>query len=349
MTEDSLKSSRLTIDLEAIANNWRTLNTLSGKAGAAVKANAYGLGVKPIAEALYQVGCRDFFVANWSEADQLKDIIPQKTISVLNGVDSNSIDYAKAHNFKPVLNTPQQINIWRDNSNKPCDVMLDSGMNRLGIDKHQISSSLFDGLDIDIVMSHLASADESSEQNNQQRLLFDNLSQQVISRRKSLSNSAGIALGSAYNYDLSRPGLSLYGGLPRAELNDHIKPVVQLQVQILQVKKVFQGECIGYNATYKCPKDMMIATAALGYADGYFRGFSDAGHAYFDNIQLPVIGRVSMDLITIDISSCPNLSEADWINIPYNLYQDSLVSGMSQYELLTSLGIRFERLYIKNN
>lgn len=346
---DPIATAKLHIDLSALVKNWQALNQISGCAGAAVKANAYGLGAPQIVKALYQAGCRDFFVANWVEAHQLKDIIPQSCISVLNGIDEDNIAFAKAHDFKPVLNTPQQINLWRANGGL-CDVMLDSGINRLGIGEDQLDASLFEGLDIDIAMSHLASADEDSPQNAAQRKCYDKMLGTITYKRSSLANSAGIMLGRDYHYDVSRPGLALYGGIARKELAPLILPTVSIKTKILQCRMMRKGQGVGYNGTYICPEDMMVATASIGYADGYLRNFSsDAMHsigfATFEDATLPIIGRISMDLITLDIKESPFLKEGDWIEIAYDLKQASAASGLSQYELLTNLGSRFDRNY----
>lgn len=335
--------AKLTIDLRAIAKNWQTLNGISGAAGAAIKANAYGCGAREVAKALFETGCRDFFVANWVEADALKDVVPQNHISVLNGIDEQNLEYAMAHAFKPVLNSPAQIAMWRD-INAPCDVMLDSGINRLG--QTGCDSTLFDGLDIDILMSHLASADEDVKQNHNQVACFKAAASTIASRRKSLANSAGIMLGKDYHFDISRPGISLYGGVVRPELSDIIAPVVSIHARVLQVRIVAKGAPVGYNATYKCPNDTRIATIALGYADGYLRGFSNKGAAKFNGKILPVIGRVSMDLITLDAAQALSIQEGDWVQIDYDLCSASQTSGLSQYELLTGLGHRFARQYV---
>lgn len=345
--DDRLKpqiTAKLSIDLDAIAHNWTALNTVSGRAGAAVKANAYGLGVIPIVKKLYESGCRDFFVAHWAEADALKNIIPQHHISVLNGIDAHNLEYAKAHQFKPVLNSPQQIIMWRGGGR--CDVMLDSGINRLGIDATQCNAALFNGINIDIVMSHMASADQDVPQNEAQRHAFNAMAKNIQSQRKSLANSAAIMLGKDYHYNLSRPGISLYGGISRPEHADIIKPVLSISAQILQVRNLPKGSMVGYNGTYICPEDMTVATAAIGYADGYLRGFSNKGHAYHDANILPLIGRVSMDLITLDAKNSPHIKQGDWIFMDYDLKNASEISSLSQYELLTCLGNRFERAYI---
>ena len=345
-------TARLQIDLSALVKNWKTLNKLSGCAGAAVKANAYGLGAPEITKSLYEAGCRDFFVANWNEANQLKHIIPQYMISVLNGIDKDNIEFARAHHFKPVLNTPSQIMMWREIGGGLCDVMLDSGINRLGVGKDQFDSSLFDGLDIDIAMSHLASADEDIAQNEAQRKLYNEMHKAINCKRYSLANSAAIMLGADYHYDVTRPGIALYGGVTHDKLEPLILPVIKIKCKILQTRIIRKGQGVGYNATFICPEDMMVATASLGYADGYKRALSGTelihnGYAIFHNRKLPIIGRISMDLVTIDIRESSDISEDDWVNIEFNICRLSKLTAISQYELLTNLGNRYDRRYVE--
>jgi alanine racemase len=189
-------------------------------------------------------------------------------------------------------------------------------------------------------MSHLASADEDVAQNSKQLARFNAMSAGVTAQRRSLANSAGIVLGSEYHFDLTRPGLSLYGGHARPELAKVIQPVVHLSAQILQIRELAAGDPVGYNATYVCGAPMRVATAAIGYADGYMRGFSGKGMGLINGLQLPLIGRVSMDLVTLDASRAPDLQDGDWVDIMYNLPEASNISGLSQYELLTGLGRR---------
>lgn len=339
---------RLKIDGEALVSNWRALSNASGKAstGAAVKADGYGLGAREVVKRLSDAGCQDFFVAHWAEAVAIADLVPAEQISVLNGVTKDDLSVALSLGARPVLNNTAQIMRWKAAGGGRCHVMLDSGINRLGLGPEQISTELFDGLDIDILMSHLASADEDVPQNAAQLALFRLMQANIVHQRLSLANSAGIALGSDHHFDLTRPGLSLYGGVPRAELKNTIKQVVQIEAQILQVREVQAGQHLGYNATFKCLKNTQIATIAIGYADGYLRAFSNIGCCRYKEIELPVIGRVSMDLVTIDVSDCANISEGAWVEIDYNLPQAAAVSGISQYELLTGLGRRFDRVFV---
>lgn len=342
-----LAAAKLTVDLSAITSNWRALRNVSGDAGAAIKANAYGLGAQEVVKSLYDAGCRDFFVANWLEASQLINIVPSNCISILNGISQDDVHYAASHDFIPVLNSPFQINLWREYGNgKKCHIMLDSGINRLGIMPSQCDAILVDGLNVDALLSHLASADEDSPYNEIQRKEFDSMAQSIVHERKSLANSAGIMLGKDYHYDFTRPGLSLYGGIARGEMMEFIKPVISIKARVLQVRIAEAGSPIGYNGLYICPEDMPVATAAIGYADGYSRTLSGAVYVDKMSVKLPIIGRISMDLITIDARNYGDLAEGDWVNIDYDLLALSKLSNISQYELLTNLGNRYDLQYI---
>ncbi len=334
--------ARLRVDGDALVSNWRAMAQASGSAqtGAAVKANSYGLGARDAVRRLSDAGCRDFFVAHWQEAAAIADLVSPGQISVLNGVSPQDANAAILLGAVPVLNTPAQIAGWRAGGGGRCHVMLDTGINRLGIGPAQISSDLLGGLDIDILMSHLASADEDVPQNQAQLDLFMGISAGIAANRRSLANSAGIMLGSDYHFDLTRPGLALYGGIPRAEMATIIQQVAYPQARILQIRNLNTGDPVGYNATFRCPKDMPVATAAMGYADGYKRAFSGIGHVKFSGVQMPIIGRVSMDLITIDVSGADHLREGDWLDVVYDLAKSSEMCGVSQYELLTGLSVR---------
>jgi alanine racemase len=336
---------RLKLDGEALVANWRAMAKASGNAatGAAVKADAYGLGAREVVPRLWNAGCRDFFVAHWGEAEAIADLVPRGSIAVLNGLDANDPAEVIELGAIPVLNTPKQIARWKAAGGGRCHVMLDSGINRLGIGPEQLGDRLFDGLEIDLLMSHLASADEDVPQNAEQLTLFAEMGQGISHNRKSLANSAGVMLGTDYHFDLTRPGLALYGGVARPEMAEFIKPVVQLEARVLQVRSIKSGAWVGYNATYRASNDTRIATLAIGYADGYWRGFSGKGIAKFGDVEMPVLGRVSMDLITIDATLQPMLNASDWVNVDYNLTRAAKTAGKSEYELLTGLGYRAER------
>ncbi len=338
---------RLHLDGDALVANWRFLQR-QGKAacGAAVKADGYGLGAREVVARLRDAGCRDFFVAHWGEASAIADLVPPEWISVLNGIQPADVSSIQQLGAIPVLNTPKQIAMWKASGGGKCHVMIDTGINRLGVGPDQISSDLFEGLHLDILLSHLASADEDSDQNSHQLNLFGEFAREIYAKRRSLANSAGIMLGPDYHFDLTRPGLSLYGGIARPELAGSIQPVVRLSVRILQVRELEAGDRVGYNGTFICPEPMNVATVSIGYADGYLRAFGDNGTASSQGRELPAIGRVSMDLVILDISIAPGLKEGDWVEMNYDLADASQATGLSQYELLTNLGTRFERRWI---
>ncbi|WP_410482816.1 alanine racemase [Sphingomonas sp. A2-49] len=335
---------RLRIDCDALQANWRTLDRMSGAAacGAAIKADGYGLGAATVAATLAAAGCRDFFVATWDEAAAIA--AQRLPLSVLHGVRAEDMAVARALAgiARPVLDTDAQVARWRDAGGGACDVMVDTGMNRLGVSPQAVREGLLDGLTIETLMSHLACADEDSPMNSRQQATFAALAGATGAQRMSLANSAGIALGADYAFDLTRPGLALYGGVPRREFAGEIRPVVTPEAQILQRRTVQAGDTVGYNATWTAPRATEVAIVNLGYADGYLRGFSDRGSAQGGTV--PVIGRVSMDLIALDVGAEPTLAEGDWIAIDFALPQASAASGLSQYELLTGLGRRYARL-----
>ncbi len=337
---------RLRLDGGALVANWRYLRGQGvADCGAAVKANGYGLGAREVVARLAAAGCQQFFVAHWGEAAAIVDLVPPQQIAVLNGLDADDPADVLAIGAIPVLNTPLQIARWKAAGGGPCHVMLDSGINRLGVGPEQFNECLFEGLEVDILLSHLASADEDVSQNEDQLRLFLDMAEMIVACRRSLANSAGIMLGSCYHFDLTRPGLALYGGIARTEQNNAVKPVVYLQASVLQIRDHSAGAAIGYNATYRCERPTRVATLAIGYADGYGRGFSGNGYARFDGHRLPILGRVSMDLLTVDATYCPALREGDWVDVEYDLHQSARLSGMSQYELLTGLGHRSERTW----
>jgi alanine racemase len=341
--------SRLRLDGDALVSNWRWLAEQSGAAacGAAVKADGYGTDAVGVVARLAAAGCRDFFVATWGEALALGALPEGASLSVLHGVRAEDMDMATTSPGRPTLNTVDQIARWKP-TGRPCDVMVDTGMNRLGIAPQDVLEGLLDGLVIDTLMSHLASADEDVVQNAHQRTAFVALSDKTNARRMSLANSAGICLGVDYAFDLTRPGLALYGGIPRGEARGHIRQVAFPEAQILQRRILRAGDVIGYNATFTAPADTEVAIINLGYADGYLRSFSGPDGVAGGSAEggtLPVIGRVSMDLIALDVTAAPQLSEGDWVRMDYDLTEASARSGLSPYELLTNLGQRYTRIW----
>ncbi len=337
---------RLKLDYQALAANWRTLDRLSGgaAAGAAVKANAYGLGAAQVVPVLAAAGCRDWFVAHWQEVPEMLRHVPPAQIAVLHGpLTASDAAYARAAGVRPVLNSLPQIQRWLAAGGGPCDLMVDTGINRLGLAMADLSDPAIGLLDIDCCMSHLASADENSPQNTAQLANFAAVTAVVAAKRYSLANSAGIALGADYHFGLTRPGLAVYGGIPNAAFAGKIAQVAYPEARVMQVRALAAGDQVGYNATYTAPAPMRVGVVSLGYADGYLRCWSGKGNLNWQGKCLPVLGRISMDMTVIDLSSAADCVEGDWVSVEYALPAASAASGLSQYELLTLLGIRFAR------
>lgn len=345
MTAQPPRTLRLRFDSDALSANWRALDGLSGSAaaGAAVKADGYGLGVDRVVPALARAGCGTYFIAHWSEVEPVLRHVPARQVSVLHGpLAAADAAYASARGVRPVINSLFQAQVWLDAGGGTCDLMLDTGINRLGLPPGEIGDPLIARLEIETLMSHLASADEDGAQNETQRLLFDGLSRQVPHKRRSLANSAGIALGPRYACDLTRPGLSLYGGVPRPELAPHIRQVAWPQAAVIQLRELAPGDRVGYNGRWTARRPTRVATVSLGYADGFLRCRSGQGALRFGDAPLPLLGTVSMDMVVVDCTAAPDLREGDWLDIPFDLPGSARQSGLSQYELLTTLGDRFD-------
>ena len=334
---------RLIIDSTALAQNWRALADHAGvPAGAAIKADAYGLGAREALRTLYDAGCRDFFVAIWAEVEALGSIPSDAALSVLHGVGAKDVQAALNSTARPVLNSVEQVVRWKEAApGRACDVMIDTGMNRLGLRPEEVA--VLDGLSIETLHTHLACAEEDHELNGRQLQRFREVASSVPAKRYSMANSAGIFLGCDYSFDLVRPGLSLYGGIPRPEAQATIRQVAHVEAQVVQRRTIRAGESCGYGATFVARTDTEAAILNIGYADGYLRGFSSKGTAFVGEYALPVLGRVSMDLIAVGCDAAPGLREGVWVEIDYDLPTAAEASGLSQYELLTSLGSRFER------
>ena len=336
---------RLRLDPTALVANWRWLQRVSGtRAGAAVKADGYGLGAREVTRRLAEAGCRDFFVSSWAEAEALGALPEGAALSVLHGVGPDDVAAALASEARPVLNTPGQVARWKEIApGRVCDLMVDTGMNRLGLRMDEVH--LAEGLAIDTLMSHLACGDEDSAMNGVQLERFRSVADAVPARRRSLANSAGICLGPDYGFDLVRPGLALYGGVPRREALGYIAQVAFPEAEVVQRRTVKAGETIGYGATWTAARDTEAAILNIGYADGYLRCFAGNGGASVGGIALPLLGRVSMDLVAVDCTRASSLAEGDWVTMDYALPEAAAASGLSQYELLTGLSQRLQRVW----
>ena len=341
---------RLAIDRAALVANWRLLDTLSGgvagvpRAGAAVKADGYGIGARGAVTALQAAGCARFFVAHCDEAAELRDLVPPDSIAVLHGPrDGAEAAWMRVADVRPVINLLRQAQLWAEAGGGVCDLMIDTGINRLGLPLAELGAEEIAALDIDVLHTHLACADEDSPRNEAQRAAWAAARGAVQHRRGAIANSAGITLGAGYHGDLTRPGLALYGGVPVAALTDRIVPVVTPEAAVLQVRHIAAGDAVGYNATFVAPRAMRVGVVAMGYADGYLRCWSGRGRMLSRGRALPVLGRVSMDMTVIDLTAADDVGEGDWVGLAYDLPAAAAESGLSQYELLTLLGRRFSR------
>lgn len=360
--------SALHIDLAALVANWRQLAMASAPAecAAVIKANAYGIGQGPAAQALYDAGCRSFFVASLEEAVAARASVPSAAIFVLDGLASNRLSVFAEYELIPVLSTPPQLAQWIEqaetHSNRlPAAIMVDTGMNRLGISAGELTtidnvSRVPSRLPLTYVMSHLACADDPEDPKNfAQRTTFDQVRRLLPGAKASLANSAGIFLGQPYHYDLVRPGIAIYGGRANSQNPNPMRPVATVMARILQTRTVQRGETVGYGATWQATRTTRLATLACGYADGYFRCLSastirPAASVYIKGYYAPVIGRVSMDLMTIDISAIPEelVHPNVWAELMgTHVLLDDLAdrAGTIGYEILTRIGHRFHRVY----
>lgn len=345
-------SLRLTVDRVALAANWRALDALSrgaaagaaGAAGAAVKADAYGLGVDTCVPCLRDAGCKMFFVAHWSEVATVAAHVPASQIAVLHGpLSAADCAYAMATGAVPVINSIEQARLWQAGGGGRCHLMVDTGISRLGIVPSDANHEAISGLDVDILMSHLASADEDSAMNARQLAAFRALLALIPHRRASLANSAGIALGADYAFDLTRPGLALYGGVPRGELAGVIRPVAGIAAAILQTRTLAAGDSVGYNAAFTASAPIQVATVSIGYADGFLRTRGPGNALWHTGRRLPILGKVSMDMVVVDLAEAPELAAGDWLQVPWDIADAAQQNALSPYEMLTAIGQRLRR------
>lgn len=339
-------SLRLIVDKDALAANWRALDALSGaaNAGAAVKANAYGLGVQTCVPVLRDAGCAMFFVAHWSEVAGVIAHVPGHQVAVLHGVLTEAdCAYARATGAVPVINSLEQAGLWQASGGGRCHLMVDTGMNRLGIAQSEAGDPAIAALQIDILMSHLARADETTAMNRMQAELLQEAADSIPHQRISLANSAGIALGAGFAFDMTRPGLALYGGVPHAGLADRIRPVAQVEAQLLQTRNLAPGEGVGYNSAFIANTHMHIGTVSIGYADGFLRSRGPDNALWSDGRRLAILGKVSMDMVVVDLSAAPDLRAGDWVSVPWNIADAAQQTGLSPYEMLTVIGARLRQ------
>ncbi len=342
-----MSNATLTIDLDAIAANWRALAALSGDAaqtGAVVKADAYGLGVGPVAKRLAQAGATRFFVALASEGAELRGILgPNAEINIFSGHMQGDTDLILQHNLTPMLNSPEQLQRQQNmGDSHPFGIQIDTGMGRLGMQPPDWAALNHGQLRPTLIMSHLACADQPDHPMNAHQLKVFLQLTDGLGFQRSLSATGGILLGPDYHFDLTRPGIGLYGGLP-FESGD---PVVELFLPVVQIRILQPGNTVGYGNTWTARKTTKIATVAAGYADGLLRSLSNNGQLFAAGAACPIVGRVSMDLITADISNLDHTPDTlDILCEQQNIDQLATLAGTIGYEILTSLGLRYQRRY----
>lgn len=354
----------LEINLAKILANYRNLVKFCKPAiiSAVVKANSYGLGAVRVSRVLNAHGCRDFFVAFLDEGIELRNALPDSNIFVLNGVFHQDVEYLLHYNLIPVLNHLPQVKLWqevalREGRKLPCILHIDTGMNRFGItdpelEKLLASPEILEALNLQYILSHISASDDHPYNVEQLRVFREHL-KFFPGVRASLANSSSIFLGKDYHFDLVRPGAALYGINP--SVSKGITPIynpVKLSAPIIQLKNLKAGSFIGYDMTHSVKRDSVIATLAVGYADGYFRHFSNNGEVFIDGHIAKVVGRVSMDLITVDVTDLP--PEKIFLGQKVEIIGDNLevdklasIAGTIGYEVLTNLGNRYEKVYIE--
>jgi alanine racemase len=357
---NKFSDSTLTINLSAIANNYALLrDRASGsKTAAVVKAGAYGLGVDKVAPALFTAGCRDFFVANLDEAIELRKILPDVFIGVFHGVSAAQEEEFVEYGLTPVLNSIYQVKLWKQHADKQfkkldCMIHIDTGMNRLGMSFSDAESAaeMFGSFNVKFIMSHLASADTPDDIKNIKQL--EKIS--LIKRRFpqipiSFANSSGVFIGDDYLFDMVRPGSAIYGVNPTPYAKNPMLPVIKLTSRILQIRVIDTAETVGYGASCRLPAGSKIATLPIGYADGYIRSLGNKGYCAIDGQLVPIVGRVSMDLITVDVTSIKERklqigNEVELIGKTIKIDDLAGWAGTIGYEILTGLGSRYLRHY----
>lgn len=346
----SYKSSRIILNRTALINNFKRLKQEVGEScevAGVVKANAYGLGTEIAVPALVEAGCTFFYVAHLEEAFEVRKLT-SSPIAVLNGVPSGSENDFVAKKFIPVLNSPDDIYTW---SYGPSVWHVDTGMNRLGLGTNEFSSVLSStSCRPDILMTHFVASDEiDNPLNTEQVQKFDSVAKSLPNTAQSICNSSGIFRHSTWHRQQVRSGMALYGLNPTPETDNPMQPVVRVETKILQTRHAKAGETVGYNATCLLNRDSILATVGLGYADGFLRSGSNRASLYWQGHPCPIVGRVSMDLIVVDMTDCPSPSPhaGDWLEvIGPTQSADALATSLGTigYEVLTGLSRRAERV-----
>jgi len=354
-------ASVLEIDLEAVAANWRMLDAMhDGATAGVIKADGYGLGAHQVAPALLAAGCRHFFTAHLNEALAVRPLLPGAMIAVLNGLLPGEPAEFLAQDITPVLGCLGEIALWQEAAAQagralPAILHIDTGMARLGLSAPELTAlrenpALLDGLAIEYVMTHLVSAENPQDPMNQRQAeKFTAALRQFPGQKTSFANSSGMFLGPAFASHLARPGAALYGIHPQPETGakNPMRAVIRLTARILQIHEIGPGETVGYNGVWTAARHSRIATIAVGYADGFLRALSNQATAHFDGHPVPLVGRVSMDLTTFDVTDTA-AGPGDILTVigpEHDVDAAAIEAGTNGYEILTSLGRRYQRQY----
>lgn len=338
----------LTVDLNALAANFHTLEAIGGvPVHPVVKADSYGLGAAACAARLMAEGARTFFVARASEGVALREALgADPAIYVLDGCVTGRAGKLIAANLRPVINTSEQLAEWKAANGGACGLQIDTGMNRLGF-RPEDAPPPFEGLDL--ILSHLACADEPGQaMNGRQRTLFEDIATRYPGILRSFSNSGGVFLTPGYGFDALRPGISMYGGGPEGRPDPRLKAVATLDAEILQVRDVPAGESIGYSRGFVADVATRVAICAAGYADGVLRSYSPKGQAFVSGELRPLLGRISMDVCAVDVTAI-DVAVGDRVELfgANRLIDDAAAAaGTIAYELLTSITARVPRAYV---
>jgi alanine racemase len=343
----------LTIDLLALVENFRRIagEVKPAEVAPVVKADAYGLGAEPVTLALSAAGAKTFFVAHVEEGAELRAVAPAATIYVLHGYAPQHKALFAEHKLAPVLSSPTQLVDWlKAGLRTDYALHVDTGLSRLGLSESDLAT--VEGAAAPaMVMSHLASSDDPEhEQNAAQLARFKKIAKRFSNARFSLAASGGCYLGPAFAFDLVRPGIALYGANPRKSGENPMKGVVALTAPLLQVRSIDRGDTVGYGATYAATGPRRLGIAALGYADGLMRSLSNRGHGVIAGVKCPIVGRVSMDLVTLDVSQIPEPqahagAPVEFIGKDQSVDDLARAAGTLPYEIFTRLGPRIERHY----
>jgi len=343
----------LEVNLDAIVRNYERLRGETGGNGcsaAVVKANAYGLGVSRVAPALYEAGCRDFFVATLDEAMELRKILGGVTIYAFHGCRKGQVKGFLAYNIIPVLNDIAQLEYWQDSGKYA--LHIDTGMCRLGITSEEVAYLQPATSNLQLIISHLACANEPSNPMNKQQLaLFRQVMRRFPGVTASLANSSGVFLSKDYHCDMLRPGCALYGISPNTTMPNPMENVVTLSAPVLQYRHIDEDHTtVGYGASVVVGKGAVLATVEMGYADGFLRALGNKAFGVVAGIRVPVIGRVSMDMVTVDVTKVPAHLRRNNLRIlfigkehPVDVIAEA--AGTIGYEIFTRLGTRVQRLY----